>query len=441
MIETTRFRRPSIWDIAALAVVVLLPLGVLAVARAYTVNVGYYDDWVWSWLIAAMRHGELLWGNMWRLHNNHRIFFPDLVALGLAQAGAWSLPRETMFSVATAAFTQGVWFAVVTRLVPVTRRTIVTVAISLLIFSLAQGENWVWGFQIAWFIANLAIAVTVYALTCRDSVGLSIGAMVAAVIAAHSVAYGLNMLLAGLAVALASRRRRPWEIAAWSILVVAIFLDYVHDYTKGLALAPQMSAPERVVQTLIYAAAFLGSPLTRSFGVVVCAIAGVLLIVAYAYAVFRWWRLRVASPGDAERLVVPLALAIVPILTALQIAWGRLWEGMPTSLAGRYVTASSLLVIALLIAAALGPFALPRRRAVVASAAAAFVACWCANQLGGLSDIRTRACDIFAAAQALPHYHTSATEDEVARLWPGELVVPLLESLHDGPFATRVTSH
>jgi hypothetical protein len=426
----TRTRVATVLGLSAAAV---LPIVVFAVSRAYTVNAGYYDDWEMTPLVLAMRHGTWLWSSMWGLHNNHRLFVPDIVALWIARTGPWAIPRETAFSVGVAVLTQIVWYRIVCRVVPSGRRIATFVLVTLLIFSLDQGENWIWGFQIAWFIANLSISVFVYALTFRGSVTWTIVALASALVAANSVAYGLDALLVGLIVSACAPRRVLWEIVAWSVFTVLMFGAYVHDFTPQLALPPPLTHPARFGQTLFYAVAFLGAPLARAFGLNVAFAAGFLGLLTYAAAVAEWFRMRTRDAARATSVAALVGLPVIPILTALQIAYARLWQGLPTALSGRYVTASSLLWIALVATFAAGVVRVPRERTALTATAAVLALSWVTGQSFGLRDIQLRAQDVFAAAQVLSRYRT-ATEDEVKWIWPGEVFIRSLDDAKDGPF-------
>jgi len=418
----------------ALAATLALPVAVLAISRAYTVNIGYYDDWQWTPMILDMRHGTIPWASMWALHNNHRIVVPDVVALAIARFGSWSSVRETTFSVGIAVLTQLVWYAVVARAVPAQRRVAAFFLISLLVFSLAQSENWIWGFQIAWFIANLAIAAMVYCLTFRGGVRWAAAALACALIAAHSIAYGLDALLAGTVVAALERPRSKVKLVAWIVATVAVWGSYAHDYTRGLTYAPASAGLERAAQTIVYALAFLGAPVARSLGPAVCALVGAIALGAYAWCIVAWLRGDRSDGGRRHAVLVVLATGLVPVLCALQIAYARLWEGPATALSGRYVMASSLLWIVVIVAGAAGRVTLPRTKAAGAVAVAVCLAGWAGAQWTGFDDIRSRALDIYAAGQALPSYAT-ATADELKWLFPAEVFAPALDAAKEGPFA------
>ncbi len=427
-------------ELLVLTVALALPIAVFAIVYAYALDVPYLDDWEWTPMIAAFRHGQIPWHDLWELHNGHRTVVADLLALGLALDGEWNVRREAIFDVGLALLTQTVWYFVVLRVVPPARRAPAFLAIVLLLFSLAQAENWIWGFQITWFVADLAIAVSVYGLARRGEARWNAVALGAALAAAHSIAYGIDLLLAGCAVALLARRRAPFEITAWLVATAVVVLWYAHDFTPGVYQPPATTGLARAVATLAYALMVLGGPVALSGGIWAALGAGMLGCALYGYAAYTYARARRSGGEHAELLLVPLALGLISLLTALQIGYSRLFQGYPTALASRYVTVSSFLWIGLVLAYAAGALPVPARlrrwRRLPAVSAALALALWAGAQAGGYALLRERTLYVFAGAQVIPRY-ASAPEDEIRVIWPGERFAADLDRLHDGPFATR----
>jgi hypothetical protein len=55
-----------------------------AYVYAFGVDVPWADDWcVRPKILSHYAQGTLTWAELWRNHNEHRIFFPELVMLGL----------------------------------------------------------------------------------------------------------------------------------------------------------------------------------------------------------------------------------------------------------------------------------------------------------------------------------------------------------------------
>src|SRR6185503_3278270 len=84
----------------------LLALGPLAVliwvVSRYSVDVPFYDQWEFLPLLDKMYQEQLTFGDLWAQFNEHRIFFPKLLMLGLARLTHWNIRCENAASVALA---------------------------------------------------------------------------------------------------------------------------------------------------------------------------------------------------------------------------------------------------------------------------------------------------------------------------------------------------
>ena len=124
------------------------------------------------------------------------------------------------------------------------------------------------------------------------------------------------------------------------------------------------------------------------------------------------------------------ALALMALLGAAEIAYGRLFEGLDAALGGRFTTPMSLLWIAIVILAAQLD---PGRMVVAKLCAVPSAAFWMMSQVQGYTEIRDQSLSLFAAAQVIPRWD-SATEDELRPLWPAEGELHYLYDIKDGPF-------
>lgn len=416
-----------------LALAFAAPCMVLLIVRAFVIDVPFLDEWQWTPMIVAWRHGEIAWNEIWPLHNEHRIVVPSLIALLLATPDrAWVITRETTFSVALLFATLAAWWAVIVRIVPAGSRPWTIAVVALLASSLAQAENWVWGFQIAWFIANLCFAIMVWAFVRADERWSVFVAALALVIAVHSTAFGFAAVPAGMVF---YALRGEWrQFIGWSLLSLALILSYARDWHPVLYHAVAAPFLVRVWTTELFALTVLGAPIARSTGTVLCACAGFLGVAMAALLVAQVAR----RPPPERRAFLPLlALAILAVTAALEIAYGRLSSGWEWALGGRFVTPASLLWVGLIIAFT----AVVRdiRPAFIAAVAPPIALLWLVNQAAGYAEVRDRSLLLYAQAQAIPRWNV-ATEDELRVLWPAEVFLGPLNAIHDGPFYMAETA-
>ena len=328
----------------------LAPLLVIATLTARTVNVPMFDEWTWAPLVLAMHDGHLRLADLWAQQQAHRSPLPTLAMLALASLDHWNVRIEALCSFAVAAVTLAM-LATLTRRLPRARATLALIA--LVVFSLLQAENWMWGFQLSWFVVD-ACAVATIALLAAPRVRaprLAL-AMVAALAASGSLVFGVGAWLAGALMLVGWRRALfAWCITAMVTIAVYTLGYHLPSFENGWAAnAGPLDLPQFVL-------AYLGAPLgvaggrwtSEAFGL--AEIVG-WIILARRAATWRPW----------------LALAIFALIAAFFDGVGRSANGIDAALAFRYTTTSSLGLVALIGLAAQSFGAMAWRRFAVALA-------------------------------------------------------------------------
>jgi succinate dehydrogenase hydrophobic anchor subunit len=174
--------------------------------------------------------------DLWASWNGHRQLIPRLLASGLLRIGHGDFRVLMAASLVIALLT----IPAVLRILPPTvphRRSIAT----LTVFALSQSENWLWGYQLAWFIVNfgvlwaLALAVRAYAPTSPTlrpgrKATLLFGAALSCTVATLSSAHGvLSWFAVACVCALPGHRRTPF---GWVIVgVVGVLVVRSDDWT------------------------------------------------------------------------------------------------------------------------------------------------------------------------------------------------------------------
>ena len=321
-----------------------------------------YDEWIWSPFVLALQHGTLTAADVWAPQGAHRSPVPTLLALGLARLDGWNVQVEMLAGIALAILTQvAVWRLLRRRLGSTRRASVPFLASSLLLFSLTQSENWLWGFQISWFIVN---AATVWAIELLDGTGrpwLRLGAAVPAAIAASlSLIFGFACWIAG-AIVLAARppRRRALVWCAAGAAAGAAFL-------RGYALPASENgwaagAPSPLGDGAQFVLTYIGAPLgiagarwgSEVLGAALLLAAGALIVEAHRQ----------------HRDVAPwTAMAAFALIAGAMEAAGRAGNGVDAALAFRYTTPASLAWIATIgLLAERGPELVLKRNAAIAA--------------------------------------------------------------------------
>jgi hypothetical protein len=318
-----------------------LPLLTAVFVRLYTLPVPYMDEWTWAALLYRLHSGVLRFHDIWAQHNEHRMLFPNLIALGLASLGGWNQLRETLFSVFLVVLTQIAVYILLRRIVPRGRLPFAFLAASLLLYTPAQIENWDWGFEIGWFLCN---ACAVWALLFLGTSGQSwfalIAAMILATIASYSASQGLMIWVGGAGVLALTQKQRPAQIAAWVVIAGLVFAGYFHGYVKPPQHPDVLFALHEPLAAARYLGAYFGSVFGAWLGFDAALAIGWfgigLLVVALGVIVIDYRRERSAGARAASFV----GLAVYVLSTALITTAGRAGFGETQALASRYVSIS-----------------------------------------------------------------------------------------------------
>jgi hypothetical protein len=332
----------------------LLPIGTALVIKIYVLPVPYWDEWEWADLIYRLHLGNLHFNDVWSQHNEHRMLFPQLIMLGLAMLGGWNQVREALFSLLLVVVTQVGILVLLRRIVAPQRLPYAFLATSLLLYSLAQMENWDWGFQIAWFLCNAcAVWVLVFLGTAGQSWFALSAAALLAVIGSFSSSQGLIIWPAGaLALLLTEKRNKP-QIGVWIVVAIATFTAYFHDYVRPAEHPDPLFGLHHPIVTLRYFGAYFGAVLAGW--------------IRFAAAVALGWSVLFALAGlvaaaiievrsdrrKATRAAGLVGIAAYAVLVAAATTMGRVGFGEVQAEASRYTSVAIycwIAVIALSVA-------------------------------------------------------------------------------------------
>ncbi|MEG3920621.1 hypothetical protein QUA07_16025 [Microcoleus sp. T3_A4] len=359
---------------------VLLLIGFVA---NYSVNVPVDDEWRLASLFEKIAAGNVTFNDFWALHSNHRILFPKIIIAMLAFASRWNINYQLCLSIGLAAIT----FIAMYKLSSMQVKNVAddlwhlaNILTCILLFSLVQHENWLWGFQLAWFFVNLCFVAAVYALVSHHKLLPNIRISIAAVFcffASFSLAQGLLSWLAAIPAVLAlegNAAQKRKRLIVWMLLFVATCAVYSIDYhpSRKTSIISLLKKPFVVID---YFLSLLGSPIVRSPGI--SAFVGLLIFATFIFFVVYFGQKIVSSSvassvsANSEKQpqvpAIPSSIAITDrkdiaenyqalpwlsigffsVLSALFITAGRAEFGAIQAIeSSRYTTNSILLLIA-----------------------------------------------------------------------------------------------
>ncbi len=312
----------------------------------YALNVIRTDQWGDIQLIGDSYSGHLSFSDLWALHTQNRILFPNLVALLLSRTTNFNVLVEEYVSAALLVASTGLLIFAHRRRVGLAWVYYVPVAV--LMLSFVQYQNTLWGFQLAWYLVLFAVAATFTVLDRPILTRWWLGVAIAsAVVASYSSLQGLIVWPTGLLLLYLRNRPRSFTIAWISAAAITLALYFVNFATGEQSSVG--SHPFAALQFFFVAIGdVIGIPISGG-GAVATAIL-VLGVVIFAASV---WVLVAYCRGRDETSGMPIAAALISfgLLFAGLVTAGRLAMGLAAASQSRYRTLDLLIPVGLYMAA------------------------------------------------------------------------------------------
>lgn len=341
-----------------LLILYLIPASlVISFVAAFSVNVPFRDQWALVPIFDKVTAGTLTFRPFWALHSNHRIPFPKIIMTILAFISHWNINYEICFSIFLSLITFGILYKISeTTAKGVSERLfhLTNILTCLLVFSLVQEENWLWGFQLAWFLINLCVILAVYWLNKKSQISAKTRIFLAGIfcfVASLSSAHGLLSWLAVIPSLFALEgtvKDKIQRLLGWVSIWVALLAIYTINYHPKNGNYKIDSLQEQPFLLFDYFFSLLGAPIVRFpmvSGVIGLVIfSGFLGIGVYVIKVLKISQLKFV-PAITE-LTPWLSIGLFSLLCSLAITIGRVRYGVEQALESRYTTTSLLLIIA-----------------------------------------------------------------------------------------------
>lgn len=313
----------------------LPPLVTLALVLALHLDVPYHDQWDLLPLLDAYYQGSLQWQTLLQPHNGHILFLPKLVMLLLAVLTHWNTLAEVLFGFVCMLIN---WFLLqkmagtfLARPLSISEKMI----LSLLVFSLSQAQNWLWGWQLQIPMALLFVLTGFSAMYYLKSIWLAFIAASLCGVAA-SVSFGGSLPFWIAIIPLLWHRQR-WLLLPWLIMTSACWLTYmntllstgttINNSTTYADMYPLMDINE-LLRHARNTLALLGN-LAARFNMLAATLSG---LAAVSIIIFHYHRLTAGQKSLA------LTFALFSIGGALLVSLSRAGLGDEQMLASRYGT-------------------------------------------------------------------------------------------------------
>lgn len=338
----------------------LPPLILVFYVFKYGANTPYFDEWDTPGIdFVNLANHDFSFRSLTTQHNEHRLFFPRILFIGLAQLfGSWN-PRHQMFaSLLVACGTYWHLYKLTDAMVSFKiyrLKWIGIFSIGLLVFSFTQRDSWLWGLQLATFIPTFAIATCIsLAYFVPNSYLKYCLAVLICSVASFSFANGLLVWGVVFPVLLWSelrghqRRLGAFLFAgAWGIAGLINIALYFRKYIDPPHHPGYFYALTHPLSTLAYVFAFLGRPIGKWLGLEGGIITGFFFVVLFGLVLGACYR---RSQNWSDFLYKTLGwqtIAAYALITAAITALGRVGFGIGQALSGRYVVFSTPFYIAI----------------------------------------------------------------------------------------------
>lgn len=217
----------------------LPPLFAIIFVGYFGVNFPFWDEWEIPLALDSVLTNGLTFGDLWSLHNEHRIFFPAIVYLISAYLTDFNVKANMYISWI---FQSGIYLFMLLylkKLIEDDKRFIFcALCLGFVVFNFVQFENQLWGFQVGFFMAAF------FAVSCfyffdkwlktenKKYIALS---LLFAVMASYSCLQGLFVFPAMIAILIfLDKKKYSFYILLIALLVYAIYFNNFHFGTSDL---------------------------------------------------------------------------------------------------------------------------------------------------------------------------------------------------------------
>lgn len=316
----------------------------------FSVNLPLSDDWTLIDLFDKIYNNTATFKDFFAQHNGDRIFFPRIIFTVIAFISNWNIKLEIYFIFLLSLSN----FLILYKIAELNYNKLgkilfhlLNIITSMANFSLNQYENWLWGFQISWFLINTCLILAIFILTVPRRLFVNIRLSLAATccfVASFSSAHGLLSWLAVLPSVFmieGNVKDKKIRLLMWIGLFAACVAIYYIGYEKSDNHPSFLFFLKNPLKIFVYFFTIIGFPLSRNIFPPI--IAGLTLFFTFLF--FNFLCFTNHKSEFTVRSVPWLSLGWFAILFALITTIGRTDFGIEQVTSSKYITVSVLLFI------------------------------------------------------------------------------------------------
>jgi hypothetical protein len=309
--------------------------------------------------------GRFSWRQLFAQHNESRMVVPKLLMWVSALFNGWDtrVPMALSWTAAVATFVQLMWLLRKTARASAVIRGCFVAALSAVLFSPNQWENWLMSIQLVVFLPPLCLASCL--VVQRTALAYRTKVVVCALLSLISTFSNSNGMLCWiLGVPLpwltdAEGDRKPTKFAALKWMAIYLFgfiatlMAYFWDYTTPAGHPSLEFALKHPLAVAQYFIVWLGNSFCRGIGfdpLKSAFVLGLLVSAALVFFLFAGWRKRqwiLSGPGWIQ--FHPWAMLILyALVSGLVAAFGRAGFGIDQAISVRYIGFSCYVYLGLI---------------------------------------------------------------------------------------------
>ena len=332
MLEKTK---ENLWHNVLPIGLILLP-GIITsfYINRFAVNVPFWDAWSFVRVLQAYTEGGNWLSIIWEPAQAHRLFFPKLIFLLLAQFTDWNVVTQMYVSHLLAWGSLLILFLLYQKTIGGSLWGFVPVA--WLVFSLGQWENILWGWQVSIYLQVFSFLITIFFLTSQRI----FWAIIFGIVSSYSFLNGLLIWPIGMLVLIAMRTKK-WFLVAWFFSSVLVIGFYFTNYTFGETQFPESV---NVLEFVTFFLANIGAPL-GGVELMLSTVMGIFVILILLRISWRKWQYgQIFELSELE--IISGSLLLFAFISSVVITIGRVGYGhLDWAKSSRYITITSIGII------------------------------------------------------------------------------------------------
>ncbi len=307
----------------------------------FGVNIPLADEWVTVRYFNSFFSGDDTWiFQIFTQHNEHRIFFPNLVFLSNATITSWNVVTQMYLG----------WIFIGISLFPIffflkkvgTNFEWLLIPASILMYSPMQTSNLLWGFQIQWFFLLAFFLWSLYFLTTKKHLHFLLS-IIFAILASFSFLLGLLIWPIGLLSLIFIFKFRKIYLITWVVAAIIIFNIYFYDFQQNPQHPIDLSI-SNANNYFGYVFTYLGSAFLMP-SIPIKVVIGIIISIIIISSLIVIIKKKKFNPT-----ILPwIQLSLFTVFAALITGVGRLSFGIEQASAPKYITISNMLDISSLV--------------------------------------------------------------------------------------------